>query len=129
LNECNATENFLTDASSLFDFVGVGMVLRKMGNSINPVVYMTKDGDEYEFHTESTFKTTVIKFKLGVPSMQETLDGRKVNTTYTLDGNVLTQVEEGDKKSVITRTFSETEMVSDCIYGDVPCKRFYKIVS
>lgn len=109
-------------------FVGVGMVLRKMGNSVSPTVHLEKNGDDFSFHTVSTFKTTIVKFKLGVESEQETLDGRKVGTTFTLDGNVLTQVEKGDKKSVVVRTFGETELVVDCTYGDVSCKRWYKAV-
>lgn len=90
---------------------------------------MEKNGDEYSYHTVSTFKTTVVKFKLGVEAEQETLDGRKVPTIYTLDGNVLTQVEKGEKKSIVIRTFSDTEVVCDCTYGDVVCKRWYKVVS
>lgn len=100
-----------------------------MGNSINATCYMVKNGDDFEYHTDSTFKSTTVKFKLGVEAEQETLDGRKVMTTYTLDGNVLTQVEKGEKKSLIVRKFSDTEMIADCEYGDVKCKRVYKVVS
>lgn len=108
---------------------GVGLVLRKMGNSINATCYLVKNGDEFEYHTDSTFKSTVVKFKLGVEAEQETLDGRKVLTTYTLDGNTLKQTEKGDKKSELVRVFSDTEMVATCVYGDVTCKRVYKVVS
>ena len=104
------------------------MVLRKMGNSISPTIHLEKNGDEYSFHNVSTFKTTVVTFKLGVESEQETLDGRKVGTIFTLDGNVLTQVEKGDKKSIVIRTFSDTEVYCDCTYGDVTCKRWYNVV-
>ncbi|CRK98112.1 CLUMA_CG011480, isoform A [Clunio marinus] len=108
--------------------LGVGLVLRKMGNTINATCFLEKNGDEFSYHTVSTFKTTVVKFKLGVESEQETLDGRKVMTTYTLDGNTLTQVEKGEKKSVITRVFSETEMVATCIYEMDEAKKisFYR---
>lgn len=41
------------------------MVLRKMGNTVTPTIHLEKNGDEYSYHTVSTFKTTVIKFKLG----------------------------------------------------------------
>lgn len=70
-----------------------------------------------------------MKFKLGVETEQETLDGRKVLTTFTLDGNTLTQTEKTEKKSVLTRVFSETEMNVTCVYGDVTCNRLYKVVS
>lgn len=120
-NKCIVTKFLL--------LLGVGLVLRKMGNSVTPTVHLEKNGDDFSFHTVSTFKTTVVNFKLGVESEQETLDGRKVGTTFTLDGNVLTQVEKGDKKSVVIRTFGENELVVDCTYGDVTCKRWYKVVS
>lgn len=104
------------------------MVLRKMGNSVTPTVHLEKNGDEFSFHTVSTFKTTVVKFKLGEKSQQETLDGRKVQTLFTLDGNVLKQVEDGEKESVVIRTFSDSQLVVECKYGDVTCKRWYNAV-
>lgn len=41
------------------------MVLRKMGNTVSPTIHLEKNGDEFSYHTVSTFKSTVIKFKLG----------------------------------------------------------------
>lgn len=105
------------------------MVLRKMGNSVSPTVYLEKNGDEYSFHTVSTFKSTVIKFKLGEEFDEETLDGRKVKSVCTLNGNTLHQVQTTDKPSTIIREFSDTEVVVTCTYGDVTCKRWYKVVS
>lgn len=90
---------------------------------------MIQNGDEFSYHTESTFKTTIVKFKLGVESNQETLDGRTVLTTFTMDGNTLTQVEKGDKKSEIIRVFTDTEMIAHCTYGNVKCKRVYKAIN
>lgn len=104
-------------------------MLRKMGNSISATCFLEKNGDEYSYHTVSTFKTTVMKFKLGEEFDEETLDGRKVKSVCTLDGNTLTQIQKTDKTSIITRVFSETEMNATCIYGDVTCKRCYKIIS
>lgn len=115
--------------SFLLAFLGVGMVLRKMGNSVSPTVYLEKNGDEYSFHTVSTFKSTVIKFKLGEEFEEETLDGRKVKSVCTLNGNTLHQVQTTDKPSTIIREFTDTEVVVTCTYGDVTCKRWYKVVS
>lgn len=105
------------------------MVLRKMGNSVSPTVYLEKNGDEFSFHTVSTFKSTVIKFKLGEEFDEETLDGRKVKSICTMNGNTLSQVQKTDKTSTIERVFSESEVVVTCVYGDVSCKRWYKIVT
>lgn len=87
---------------------------------------MEKNGDEYSFHTVSTFKTTVLKFNLGVEKNQDTLDGASVPTTFTLDGDTLTQVEKRDKTSKIIRKFGENELYVECEYDGVVSKRWYK---
>lgn len=102
------------------------MVLRKMGNSISPTVDLVKTGDDFAFNTVSTFKSTTIKFRLGEEFDEETLDGRKVKSVMTLEGNTLTQVQKGDKPSKIVREFSETELVVTLTYGDITSKRWYK---
>lgn len=95
---------------------------------VHPTCYLVKDGDSFSFHTDSTFKNSVIKFKLGEEFENETLDGRKVQTVITLDGDKMTQVEKGEKKSEIIREFSESELVVTCTYEDVVSKRWYKAV-
>lgn len=100
-----------------------------MGNSATPTIYLEKNGDEYSYHTVSTFKTTVLKFKLGEEFDEETLDGRKVKSIFTLEGNVLSQSQKTDKTSTIVREFTDTEMIASCVYGDVTCKRWYKVVA
>lgn len=89
------------------------MVLRKMGNTVSPTVHLEKNGDEYSYHTVSTFKTTVLKFKLGEEIDEETLDGRKVKSVFTLNGNTLSQVQKTEKTSTIVREFSDTEMIGN----------------
>ncbi|KAG5673443.1 hypothetical protein PVAND_003489 [Polypedilum vanderplanki] len=107
--------------------LGVGFFLRKIGNNTTPTIWLEKKGDWYEFHTESTFKTTILRFKLGEEFDEETLDGREVKTIMTLDGNTLTQTQKTEKKSVITREFTETECKTVCIYGDVVSTRWYRV--
>lgn len=104
------------------------MVLRKVGMSTNPTCYLIKEGDEYSYHTDSTFKNSVFKFKPGVEFENETLDGRKVLTTITLEGNKMIQIEKGEKKSEIIREFNDTEMIAVCTYDSVTSKRWYKAV-
>lgn len=104
------------------------MVLRKMGMQVHPTVHLEKDGEEYSFHTVSTFKSSIMKFKNGVEFENETLDGRKVQTVITLDGNKMTQIEKGEKKSEIIREFGDTELVVTCTYDDVVSKRWYSVV-
>lgn len=102
------------------------MVLRKMGNSVSPTVELVQEGDSYTLNTTSTFKSTAIKFKLGEEFEEETLDGRKVKSVMTLDGDTLTQEQKGDKPSKIVREFTPTEMTATMTVGDVKCVRVYK---
>ena len=105
------------------------MVFRKIGLATKLTVFLVKNGDEYEFHGVATFKTSILKFKLGEEFEEETPDGRKVLTTFTLDGNTLTQIQKTDKPSTIVRIFSETDLVATLTYGGVKCTRWYKVVS
>lgn len=92
------------------------MVLRKMGNSVSPSVELKKEGDVYTFTTSSTFKTSTISFKLGEEFDEETLDGRKVKSVCSLEGNTLTQEQKGDKPSTIVREFTDTELTTVSIF-------------
>lgn len=92
---------------------GVGMVLRKMGGTVSPTVELSKDGDEFTLSTTSTFKSTVIKFKLGAEFEEETVDGRKVKSVCTFDGdNKLIHKQLGDKATTIVREFAPDTMVA-----------------
>lgn len=93
-----------------FFFAGVGLVVRKMGNAVSPVIELTLNGDEYTLTSQSTFKNTSITFKLGEEFEEETPDGRKVKTVITQDGNKLIQVQKGQKETTIIREFSEDEV-------------------
>ncbi|XP_011189615.1 probable fatty acid-binding protein [Zeugodacus cucurbitae] len=108
--------------------LGVGMVMRKMGNSVSPTVELKKDGETYTFTTTSTFKTSSINFKLGEEFDEETLDGRKVKSIITLNGNTLVQEQKGDKPSSIVREFTDSELVTTLTINNVKSVRVYKAV-
>lgn len=101
-------------------FSGVGLVTRKMGNAVSPVVDLNKDGDQYVLTSASTFKTIVVKFKPGVEFDQETADGRKVKATITVDGNTLHEVQKNPDGTTTTidRAWSDDtiKMVSKKTY-------------
>lgn len=104
-------------------------MLRKIGARVTPTIDLKKNADDtYTLTTASTFKNTVITFKLGVPFEEETLDGRKVNTTVTLEGNTLIQKQDGDKPSTITRVFTDKDMTATMTVGKIVCTRHYKAV-
>lgn len=91
------SENF----EELMKELGVGLVMRKLGSTTKPNVKFSKNGDEWTFTTTSTLKTHTIKFKLNEQFDEETLDGRKVKTIMSLDGNKLVQTQR-DKDNNIT---------------------------
>jgi hypothetical protein len=95
-------------------FTGVGLVVRKVGNSVSPVIELKQNDDEYTLTSQSTFKNTTITFKLGQEFDEETPDGRTVKSVITQDGNKLVQVQKGEKETTIIREFSadEVKMVS-----------------
>lgn len=83
---------------------------RKVGNSVKPVIELTENNGEYSLSSSSTFKNTVIKFKLGEEFDEETPDGRTVKSVIVQDGNKLIQTQKGTKDSTIIREFSKDEV-------------------
>ena len=106
--------------------LGVGLVMRKMGNSVSPTVELVQSGDSFTLNSTSTFKSTSITFKLGEEFEEETADGRKVKTKITQDGNKFIQEQFGDKPSTIVREFNADDMTTTLTIGDVKCVRYYK---
>ncbi|XP_071559248.1 fatty acid binding protein isoform X2 [Temnothorax nylanderi] len=118
-----SSENF----DEFMKALGVGMVTRKMGSTVSPVVELTEKDGLYTLKTTSPFKNTEIKFKLGEEFDEETADGRKVKSVCTLDGNKLVQVQKGEKDTTIEREFNATEMKAIMKVDDIVCTRVYKV--
>lgn len=95
---------------SEYEIAGVSLVTRKMGASVNPVVELTENDGTYILKTNSPFKSSEIKFKLGEEFDEETPDGRKVKSVCTMEGNKLMHVQKGEKETTIEREFTPTEM-------------------
>lgn len=91
--------------------VGVGLVLRKVGNSITSYEEWKVEGEQWTLHITSTFKSKLLTFKMGEEFEEETMDGRKVKSTFTVDGEKIVQkqraTKEGDMESTITRQLLE----------------------
>ncbi|XP_060806800.1 fatty acid-binding protein-like [Amyelois transitella] len=111
--------------------LGVGFITRMAANAISPTVEFKKDGDFYILVTSSTFKTTESKFILGEECIEERADGVEVKSVYTLEGNVLKQVQRDvDGMEVIyIREFGPEEMTAIMKVKDVTCTRVYKVVT
>ncbi|KAM7175251.1 fatty acid-binding protein 5-like [Macrochelys suwanniensis] len=105
----------------------VSMAMRKIGSMAKPDVYISKDGDTITIKTESTFKSSQLSFKLGEKCEEDTLDSRKVQTLFTLNGDTLTQLQQWDgKESTITRKIEDGKLVVECDMNGCKCKRVYR---
>jgi fatty acid-binding protein 3 len=60
---------------------GVGMVMRKLGASMKPTLTITRNGDTWNYKSESTAKKTEFDFKFGQEFDETTADGRKVKVS------------------------------------------------
>ncbi|KAK6640676.1 hypothetical protein RUM44_012373 [Polyplax serrata] len=108
--------------------LGVGLVVRKMGNAMTPIVSLTLADGVYTLTTSTTFKNQVITFKPEEEFEEETLDGRKVKSKVSFDGNKMTQIQKDDKGNVITtivREFKKDQMETILTAGNVVCTRIY----
>lgn len=65
-------------------FLGVGYATRKLAGVAKPNVIISRDGDLITIRTESTFKNTVITFKIGEEFDETTADDRKVKVSPVL---------------------------------------------
>ncbi|CAG2178668.1 unnamed protein product, partial [Oppiella nova] len=80
---------------------------RKLANSTSPTLEITRNGDEFVFKTVSTVKTSTMTFTLGKEFEEERLDGKKVKSVITVEGNKLIQTQkDGDKEVTYVREFS-----------------------
>jgi len=123
----------LTSSEHFDDYlkaVGVNFILRKLATTVEwASVEITRDGDLYMMKTTTAVKSAELKFKLGEPFKEHTMDGRDVETTFVLDGNVLMQTQHDGKNNLDTsteRVFNGDELVTTLRCKDVASVRKYK---
>ncbi len=88
---------------------GVGLMLRKLASTTKPNVrFEINDHGEWSFSTISTFKNAVVKFKLNEDFNEETMDGRKVVSRFTMDDNGrLVQTQKDQNGNIIATMIRE----------------------
>lgn len=77
----------------------------------------------------TTVRNSEISFSLNEMFLEDTIDGRKTETTPRREGNMLTLDQKGrggEKDSVMTRQVVRDVMMMQLIVGDVVCTRVYK---
>ncbi|KAL3857011.1 hypothetical protein ACJMK2_011944 [Sinanodonta woodiana] len=106
--------------------LGIGLVMRKLANITKPVTEINVIDGIWTVKTITPIKTTEAIFKVGTEFDEVTLDGRKVKTTVTLEGQKLTCYQKGEPDSVLVREFNGNEMILWLTANGVTCKRIYK---
>nr|WLG17454.1 fatty acid-binding protein C [Brachionus koreanus] len=113
--------------------LGVGLILRKVGNTVTPTLIISNNGNEWSIKMRSTFKNTDDNFTLGEEFDDETTDGRKIKCLYNLDGDKLI-CEQRDRKTralqvTAVRSIDENgKMVEVLTCKTVVAKRYFKRV-
>ncbi|XP_018582765.1 fatty acid binding protein 4a [Scleropages formosus] len=107
--------------------LGVGFATRQMGNMAKPSLSFSVDDQGLIcMRSQSTFKTTEVKFKLGEEFEEVTADDRKTKTTFTLDNGKLIQKQCWDgKETTLEREISDGKLVAKCSIGKVTAVRTY----
>ena len=125
---------YLMESSENFDdfmkALGVGMIKRKLANSVIPINEIEiSDEEVYTIRTITTVRTSEISFKLNEPFTEDTIDGRKTQTTPTREGNLLKLEQKGnkgEKDSVMTRQCDGDIITMKLIVDNIVCTRIYK---
>ncbi|XP_031154949.1 fatty acid binding protein 4b [Sander lucioperca] len=119
-----ASENF----DEYMKAIGVGFATRQMGNIAKPnLVISVDDAGLVSMKSETTFKTTEIKFKLSQEFDETTADGRKTKTTITFENGKLVQQQTWDgKKTTLEREIQDGKLTAKCIMDDVVAVRTYE---
>lgn len=104
--------------------------MRKIAKTITTTVQLVKK-DDGSFSLNSTLMLITIpqKFKLGEEKDVKTQDGRQVKNSFTIEGNILTELQVGEKTFVIVREFFEDEMIVTSTVGTVSSKAWCKKVN
>ncbi|CAJ0915311.1 unnamed protein product, partial [Mesorhabditis belari] len=110
--------------------VGVPIFVRMIAANVQVTLVIKVDGNRYQCRQESAFNTTELNFTLDEEFVETTPDGRKFNTTCTLeDGKVVQRqkaINPSDKDSTITRFIENDRLVTILECGEVNARREYE---
>ncbi|XP_013184011.2 fatty acid-binding protein 1-like [Amyelois transitella] len=95
-----------------------------------PSTKLEKNGDTYTYTFAAPGRTRAVQFKSGVELDEELREGSTVKSTYTVDGNVVTQVVKRDgKTATFKREYNGDKLIVTATAGhwDGVAKRYYKL--
>lgn len=87
--------------------LGVGLVLRKIAANVKPNMILERNGDEWILKGVSSVKTKITKFKMGEEFEDETMDGRKVRATFTIENGKIVQYQKDKNGKLVCVTTRE----------------------
>ncbi|XP_037826349.1 probable fatty acid-binding protein [Lucilia sericata] len=111
--------------------LGVGLTLRKMGNTLVSQCELQRNDDNiYTFTLETPYHSCSINFEMNKEFTEITLDNRVVKTICHLEDNVFVQKQqaEGLKATKIIREYTDNELTTTLTVGDVKAVRIYGIL-
>ena len=122
----SSSENF----DEFMKKLGVGFVMRKLGNSLKPslTIEYNEVENKWKITSVTSFKSLSICFELNKEFDEELHDGRKVKSTVTLEGNKLvhTQRQNGQVFCTFIRDINQNgEQVVILRADDVEAKRVF----
>ena len=111
------------------EHIGVGMIMRKMGNTLKPDFIVSKDGDSWKMVTSSTFKTTELTCQEGVEVDETTADDRAIKATVTFEGEKMIHVQNDlstpANNTVVERFVEGGKLITLVKCGSIVAKRVY----
>uniref|UniRef100_A0A3B4BJ78 Cellular retinoic acid-binding protein 1 n=1 Tax=Periophthalmus magnuspinnatus TaxID=409849 RepID=A0A3B4BJ78_9GOBI len=117
-----ASENF----DDYMKAIGVGFATRQVGNRTKPnLVVSVDDQGVVCMKSQSTFKTTEVKFKLNEEFDETTADDRKTKTVMTLENGKLIQKQTWDgKETCIEREITDGKLIAVSLFVFKVCLWF-----
>uniref|UniRef100_A0A1B6GB14 Lipocalin/cytosolic fatty-acid binding domain-containing protein n=1 Tax=Cuerna arida TaxID=1464854 RepID=A0A1B6GB14_9HEMI len=112
----------------IMEALGVGILDRNLALLAKPVMELTEHKGEYVLTSNSIFKNTVTRFKIGHEFEDETPDGRKVKSLFIQYKNKLTQIQQGNKTTTIVREFFPERVKVTVQVDDIVSVRTYKVL-
>lgn len=107
---------------------GLGYIKRKLAQSTNPEITISRDGDKWSMLTSSALSTSDISFTLDEEFEEQRQDGVTVTSRISADGNTWTQTQKpGNGKDVtIVREFTDNELKVTSTINNVVSNRVYE---
>merc|ERR1712071_267335 len=107
-----------------------GIPAQKAATASTPVMEITENEGNWTMKTSTSLKAIELKFKLGEPFDGETTDGRKCQTTVTMEGNKLITsqkaIKKGDKDVTAVREFADDKLTMSMTVDGVTSTQVYK---